>query len=61
MDKTIEQRIKEIPGKGGWWIGSSFDTAYQAFDKLVSSGFEENEALDLLSSMYWAVAACYGD
>jgi len=60
MTNEMVERIAEIPGEDGWWKSASQETYERLGEALLLAGFTEEEALDLLASAYWAVAACYG-
>lgn len=44
-----------------WWNQSSRDTFIELYDKLISKGWSEDEAVELLTEAYNATAAEYGD
>ena len=57
---TLEKRIKKIP-RDEWWSSSSEQTFLFAAHGLIKKGFSEDEAINLLTSLYFAVSNCYGD
>ena len=57
----MKQQIKQIPGGDGWWKESSEDTFNKVAQDLVSHGFSPEQAIEILSDLYWATASCYGD
>lgn len=51
--------VDNIP-EGEWWSSSNRDVFIDVYERL-SVGIEEGELLDMLASLYYAVAAEYGD
>lgn len=56
----MEKEIKKIPGDDGWWKTAAEEYFNETAKKMVDNGFSEQEALDILSNIYWHVADCYG-
>lgn len=56
---TLKERITELPGDE-WWKSHSEDVYFEAAESLVAHGFSEDEAVELLSGLYFAAADCYG-
>lgn len=57
---TLEEAIEAIPGEDGWWKSHAESTYLSTAKQLIERGFSEDEAADLLDSLYWAAADCYG-
>jgi uncharacterized protein with PhoU and TrkA domain len=61
ISATLKNEIIAIAGGDGFWKSSSEDTFLEAGELLISKGFSEDEVVELLSELYYATAACYGD
>lgn len=61
LSAEFKEEIIAIAGDDGFWKSSSEDTFLDAAELLLSKGFTESEVVDLLSELYYATAACYGD
>lgn len=61
MDKELKKKILAIPGEDGFWKKDSEDEFVQNGERLKARGFNDDETLEILDSLYWAVANCYGD
>lgn len=53
--------IEKIPGDEGFWTSSAESTYLSTGNTLVDKGFSHEEALEILSDLYWGAASCYGN
>jgi hypothetical protein len=60
VSPSFTERIRKIPGPDGFWKSSSEDEYVRAGFLLTKKGFTEDEAVELLSELYYAAANCYG-
>lgn len=61
LSENIINEIKTIPGEEGFWSSGSEETFLEVGQKLVNKGISEDETLEILSTLYFATANCYGD
>ena len=61
LSKEITNKIKIIPGAEGFWSSSSEEDFLEIGGKMVSKGISEEETLEMLSTLYFATANCYGN
>lgn len=61
LSASLKEQIIAIAGEDGFWKSSSEDTFLDAGELLISKGFSEDEVVELLSELYYATAACYGN
>lgn len=59
-EAEMRQAIHDIPGDG-WWKSSGEDVFNGLADQLLTRGFTWQEAVNVLSEAYAAVADQYGD
>ena len=52
--------IAEEMSKDGWWKSDARDTFITCYDKLISKGIKECDALEILGDLYSAVATEFG-
>ncbi len=57
---NLNKKIATIPGGDGWWKSSGEDRFNEAATELIEHGYTEEEAIQLLTDLYWEVANCYG-
>lgn len=56
----IKAACAEIPGEEGWCKFDGQRTFVKAAVKMVDRGFAVDDALELLSDLYWAAASEFG-
>jgi hypothetical protein len=60
-DQALDKRIKAIPNSpNGFWKSASEDTYIEVGHQLKARGMSDNEVVDVLETLYWAAASCYG-
>lgn len=59
-EKTLEQMIDEIPGEDGWWKNSSQEDYQAAARHLAGRGMTDMDIYEMLQTLYWAAADCFG-
>jgi hypothetical protein len=60
MTDSMRESVRTIPGEEGFWKSSSESTYQEHAQILLNKGFSEEQTLDILSSLYYAAANCYG-
>ena len=60
MNEKFPRQVKKISGSDGFWRSSTEDTFLRIADKLLEKGLSQDEILDILSSLYSAVANEFG-
>lgn len=55
------EQINQIPGEDGFWKSAAEDSYMDAARTLLDKGLNEHEILDILSSLYYGAARCFGD
>lgn len=61
LSNDLIEKIDAIPNEGEWWKAGTRGTFISVAKKLLSKGFTEEEALDILEDMYSAVSQEYGN
>lgn len=56
----LKKRIDEIPGDG-WWTTSGRDTFLSSAVDLLRKGWTEDEIIEFLETLYFAVAGEFGE
>lgn len=56
MSESLRKSIETIPGEDGWWNYRAFEKFLAIGRKLMSMGIPEEEVLDALYELYWAVS-----
>lgn len=57
--KTLKVKINKIPS-GGWWLSNTGEIFMNHAKKLTDKGFSEDEAVEILEDLYYAVASEFG-
>lgn len=57
---TLEERVLAIPGKDGFWKSHTKDTFLKTALLLWQRGFSDNEVIDILEKLWYAVSNEYG-
>lgn len=57
----LRHQIDTIPGADGWWHEDNADTFHDIASQLIERGWTVNDAIDLLTSAYCAVANEHGN
>ena len=60
MTQELRDRIETIPGPDGWHKSRSEIIYVDQANKLLSAGLSEDDVFQLLDTLYWAAANCYG-
>ena len=62
MEKTVHpvDAIAEELSSDGWYKQDARDTFISCYDKLISNGFIEQDAIDLLADVFHATANEFG-
>lgn len=60
MTDSMRASVETIPGEEGFWKSSSERIYLEYAQILLDKGFNEEEVEDILSSLYYAAANCYG-
>tara|TARA_Y100000310_G_C20668549_1_gene808984 strand:- start:871 stop:1062 length:192 start_codon:yes stop_codon:yes gene_type:complete len=58
---SLQSKLDEIPPENEWWKSETQRKYYEAADKLIDLGMDPGDAIDLLSDLYWAAAAEFGN
>lgn len=62
MMKRLHDRVREeVPRSDGFWKSYTEETFVDAAETLFNLGMEPDDIIDLLGSLYSAVAEEYGD
>ena len=56
----LGKRILEIPEDGEFWNSGCGETFYEIGKKLIERGFNMDETVDILDSLYYATASEFG-
>lgn len=57
----LVDRIRKIPGDEGFWKSSAEEAFIEAGMDMRLAGMEGDKIVEVLTSLYYAVAECYGD
>jgi len=58
--KSLRTRVKEIPGKDGFWSSSSEETFQEAAMLMTKRGLDVEDTIEILTDVYSAVANEFG-
>jgi hypothetical protein len=58
---TLTKRINDIPPDGGFWRASTRETFEEVGRELRRKGLSEDEVVEILTRLYFAASAEYGD
>ena len=61
LSKKLKERVAEIPAEGEWWkSGSQSQFESVAYDLVHEFDVSDDDAIDMLTILYYATANCFG-